>query len=56
MKHINMKWQWVRDLKDQDTVKLKKIDGAVNLSDALTKIQNTPRFKELNKMIKATRS
>ena len=56
MKHINMKWNWVKDLRDQEVVKLDKIDGAVNLADALTKIQNNTRFKELNDMLKATRN
>ena len=51
-----MKWNWVKDLRDQEVVKLDKIDGAVNLADALTKIQNNTRFKELNDMLKATRN
>ena len=55
-KHINMKWAWVQDLKNQDTVKLQKIDGEINLADAMTKVQNTVRFKTLNEMIKAVRT
>ena len=56
MKHVNMRWGWVQELKDQDTVRLIKIPGDVNWADGLTKVLKGPRFKEISSESKKERT
>ena len=44
MKHVDLKWQWVQDLRNKKVVKLIKIPGTVNPADGLTKVLTGPEF------------
>ena len=55
MKHINLKWSWVLELRDQNIVKLINIDGTKNPADVMTKVLNQPEFVKKQKSIKQMR-
>ena len=52
MKHINLRWHWVKELKDKRVVMLEKIPGKVNLADVETKILSGPEFTKAERMLK----
>ena len=56
MKHVNLSWAWVQDLKDKYVVNLYKIDSATNPSDFSTKILTGPGFVKAQKVLIAVRT
>ena len=50
-KHLATKVRRIRDLKDEDLMKLVKIDTEKNVADLMTKQMPAPRFNELRKTL-----
>ena len=44
-KHIDVQYHFVRDMVQDDKVKLEKVETLVNVVDALTNPMNTKKFK-----------
>ena len=47
MKHIDVRQEWVRALRDADVCKLVKVDTKLNHADLLTKILDPDTFERL---------
>ena len=52
MKHINLKWAWVKELKDEDVSELVKVPGKDNLADVMTKVLPGPEFAKADRKLR----
>jgi len=46
MRHIDVRADWVKQLRDRSVCKIVKIPGVDNIADGLTKILSRPAFQE----------
>ena len=44
-KHIDVQYHFLRDMVEDDKVKLEKVETLVNVADVLTKPMNTKKFR-----------
>ena len=51
LKHIDVRQEWVKMLRDKNVLKAQHIDTALNLADIFTKILAASRFTELRDMM-----
>ena len=55
MKHINLKWAWVKELKDEDVSELVKVPGKDNPADVMTKVLPGPEFAKAERKLRQIR-
>ena len=56
MKHIDVRQEWVRALRDSEVCKLSKVDTKLNLADLFTKILDPDTFERLRGRMMARHS